>query len=130
MQRCPGCLFGVGAVFAPVFDLPVGALKDSQQFLVLFQRAAVGVGTAAPRAGVRFFVCGLSCRCQPTGQPAVHMGFGGNLVPFDHISGSVGTKYRIGGVFQITVGVIRRSGHDFLGVVARFVPGGQYGPAA
>ena len=90
-------------------DLAVGALKDGQQFLVLFQRAAVGVGPAATGIAVRLVVLlrGCPAGAQAAGQAAVHMGAGGHFVPRDHgIPGPVGTEHRIGGVLHIGVGVI------------------------
>ena len=131
VQRRPGCLLGVGAVLAPVLDLAVGALKDGQQFLVLLQRAPVGVGPAATGIAVRLVVLlRLPGGGQPAGQSAVHMGFGGHFIPLDHIPRPVGTEHRIGGVLHIGVGVIPGRRDDLLGVVAGVVPGGQHGPAA
>ena len=68
---------------ATALDLAIGALKNRQQFLVLLQRAAVGVGTAAARVGIVLSV-GFFCRrlaVQPPFQPGGQMCPGRHLVP-------------------------------------------------
>ena len=131
MQRGTGRLFGVGAVLAPVLDLAVGALKNSQQLLVLLQRVPVGVGPAVPEGTVAVVLgVGLSGGGQTPGQTAGHMGLGGDFVPLDVVPRPVGAEHRVRRVLHIGVGVVPGGGHHGLGVVADVVPGGQYGPPA
>jgi len=51
VQGGAGCLFGVSGLATTAY-LAVGALKNRQQLLVLFQRAPVGGGPAATIVGV------------------------------------------------------------------------------
>ena len=131
MQSRAGRLFRVARLAAALY-FSVGSFKNRQQFFVLLQRAAVGVGTAAARVGIVLSI-GFFCRrlaVQPPFQPGGQMCPGGHLVPFDQIPGPVGAEHRIRRVFHIRVGVIPRGGDDLVGVMAGVVPGRQHSPAA
>ena len=94
VQRRTGGLFGIVNAAAALY-LAVGAFKNSQQFLILLQRAAVGRGPAAARVGLVLLLRlpGGGGSTQPPLQPAGNMGAGGDLIPFDKIPGPVGAEH-------------------------------------
>ena len=101
IQRLPGT----------ALDLPIGALENRHQFLVLCQAAVIGCARRTHRRFRHIHFLRL-CR-QTAGQ--VHMLF--HLVPLHRIPGAVRTEDGIRRVFQIAVTVIAHSGDHFLRIL-------------
>ena len=93
------------------FDGAVGALKNFQQFGVLFQRSAVSRHPAGTGRG-------LFCCRGGVAPAAVHVHMAAHLLPRHHKARTVGAEHRVSGVVQVVFRLIVHCLDDLRRVVA------------